>query len=122
MVELILPYYNQVSGKELLVSYLRNGTPYVLIVLLIAVLAGLYPALYLSSFQPAETLKDRHGTSSIARRMRAVLVVFQFAIAIALISGAGIVYLQMKFIHEKNLGFQKENIVYVPIGGAGGTH
>ena len=116
-VNLLLPWFNQISGKTLIVNHAKNIIPYLTILLLTTLLGGFYPAFSLSSFNPVKTLKAKvHGplkTSSL----RSSLVIFQFAVSIILLAGTFIVYKQLQYIHDKKLGFQKENIVYAPIIG-----
>jgi putative ABC transport system permease protein len=116
-VHLLLPWFNQISGKTLIVNHAKNIIPYLIILLLTTLLGGFYPAFSLSSFNPAQTLKAQvhgpHKTSSL----RSFLVIFQFAVSIILLAGTFIVNKQLQYIQDKKLGFQKENIVYAPITG-----
>jgi putative ABC transport system permease protein len=116
-VHLLLPWFNQISGKALIVNHAKNIIPYLIILLLTTLLGGFYPTFSLSSFNPAQTLKAQvhgpHKTSSL----RSFLVIFQFAVSIILLAGTFIVNKQLQYIQDKKLGFQKENIVYAPITG-----
>jgi putative ABC transport system permease protein len=116
-VQLLLPYFNQISGKELVINHAKNIVTYILIILLTTLLGGFYPAFYLSSFNPIKILKGQIHGSSKAKKMRSVLVVFQFAISIILVTGTIVVFQQLQYIQNKKLGFQKENIIYTPIAG-----
>lgn len=117
LAELALPWFNQISGKALTLEHTRNVIPYASIILVTTLLGGFYPAIYLSSFNPLMILKRQVHRSPKARKTRSVLVVFQFAISIVLIAGTVIVYSQLQFVQNKKLGFDKENIVYVNLGG-----
>ena len=79
--------------------------------ILTGVVSGFYPALYLSAFRPAAILRGELTRGVRGALMRKVLVVFQFAISVALIVGVGVVYKQMRFLQNADLGFQRENIV-----------
>ena len=80
---------------------------------LIGILAGSYPAFYLSAFQPISVLKGKLNAGSKKNGLRNFLVVFQFATSIILIIGTIIVYQQLKFIQNTNLGFNKDQVLVV---------
>jgi len=115
LLELLVPLFNSLVGQHLEVVYLGGGSViiYILIAgLLTGILAGSYPAFYLSSFVPAQVLKGHVGPSGNAG-LRKILTVMQFGVAAFLMIGTLIVYQQMNFIQNKNLGFDKESIVYM---------
>ena len=117
-VEILLPYFNDLSGKALEVSLIRNPTIILSILaigLLTGILSGLYPSSILSSINPVLVLKGKFTTSKRGNRFSKMLVVFQFAMAIILISGTIIILNQMNFIQNKNLGFSKESTLMIPI-------
>lgn len=114
IVELFLPWFNLWTGTELTLNY--AGDPFVWLKLigfaiLLSILAGGYPALFLSSFQPIKTLKGHTKVGSVHTILRRSLVVFQFLVSTVLIIGIGIVYTQMAFLRNHNLGFDKDHIV-----------
>jgi putative ABC transport system permease protein len=117
IAKLVLPEFNAFFHKQLQLDFL--GAPLLVVfVLAIAVIvgvaAGLYPAVYLSSFEPTETLKGTfHGGGG--RRIRRALVVAQFAISIMLIVGTGVVYQQIEFLLNKDLGYDADQMVIVPV-------
>ncbi len=116
LVELFLPAFNQLAGKELSVE-LSNITfllNLIGITLFVGIVSGSYPALYLSHFNPNKVLKsgNAHQTKN---RFRTVLVVFQFTISIALIICTATVYNQLKYIQNKDLGYTKDYIVTIPM-------
>jgi putative ABC transport system permease protein len=114
MVYVLTPYFNELTGKKIFLDY---SQPYVMIglfaiLVLTGITSGSYPAFFLSSFRPAVVLKGKltGGWSGVA--LRKVLVVFQFTLSVALIVCALVVYRQMNYIHTKNLGFDRDNILY----------
>ena len=117
VVNLLLPWFNQISGKTLVVDHPSNIFFYLAILLFTTLLAGFYPAFSLSSHNPVNTLKGQVLGAINASKLRSSLVIFQFSVAIILVASTFIVYRQLHFIQDKNLGFQKENIVYATIPG-----
>lgn len=114
IISVTLDGFNLLSGKELTAKMLAD--PMVIAGLLIftltvGLLAGGYPAFYLTSFKPTEVLKGKIRAGFKNSMLRNSLVVCQFIISIALIFGSVVVYRQLKFMQEKNLGFNKENVV-----------
>jgi putative ABC transport system permease protein len=108
---LLLPLFNQLSGK--IISHNIFSHPQYLLILFvtsigIGILAGIYPALVLSSFQPVTVLKGRFATSMKGILLRKGLVITQFTISIALIIATIVVYNQMRFMRSQDLGFNKE--------------
>jgi len=115
-VQFLLPFFNNITGKELAVPYLQNvfTIPFLLgLVLFIGMLAGTYPAFFLASFDPVVVLKTEMSGRSKKSNMRNVLVVFQFTVSIVLIVGTVIVSQQLRYIQNRNLGFNKEQVVVV---------
>ncbi|WPP53284.1 ABC transporter permease [Catalinimonas niigatensis] len=111
----ILPNFNQLTGKQIHPDYFHSYFIVGLlgIGLLTGILSGIYPAFFLSSFHAVNVLKgtftQRSGTTAVRRS----LVVFQFAISTLLIAGTLAVFFQMEYVRHKNLGLDKENIIYV---------
>ncbi len=119
-VILLLPYFNALTGK---VMILELGSPQVWMVILsmaiaVGFLSGSYPALLLPSFKLTNSLKGTLKHSVSAQLFRKGLVVFQFGISILLIVGTITVYRQMDYIMSKNLGLDKENLVFIEKEGA----
>ena len=119
MVLMGLHVFNPLFDLHLSLNPFKDGTM-LLVLVGIAVFAGLiagsYPALYLSGFQPVTILKGPFNPANRGR-MRAALVVVQFTISIALIIGVGIVQEQLKFMKTKPLGFDKESVAVLPLSG-----
>jgi len=120
IVELLLSSLSTFTGKDYSFYYAHTGIFMLSLVLLTAVigfLSGSYPAFYLSSFSPMKMLRNKtHSRKSVAS-IRVVLVIFQFIISIFLIIGTLTIFSQLKFMNNRNLGFDKENIVVIPIKG-----
>ncbi len=118
LVELSLPLFNQfVRGNlHLDAATVIIGTPAVLaLTLLVGLLAGWYPAFFLSSFSPVTVLKSRASSTSGSTGLRKGLVIFQFGMSISLVICTLVVYQQLRFIETKNMGFTRDHIVSVPI-------
>ncbi|MBA2329709.1 MAG: ABC transporter permease [Flavisolibacter sp.] len=113
---LVLPLFNDVSAKQMTIQSLF--TPWIIPVLiilpfLVGLLAGSYPAFYLSAFQPIQVLKGKMNMSARGGGLRNVLVVFQFATSIILIIGTIVIYRQLNYIQTKNVGFNKDQVLIV---------
>lgn len=111
LASLALPYFNTIAGKTVstgIFSQPQNIGYLFLISLGIGVLAGIYPAIVLSSFSPKSVLKGRFSSGSKGNFLRKGLVITQFSISIALIIGTIVIYNQMQFLHDQNLGFNKD--------------
>ena len=116
MVELFLPVFNNLAHKHLSIDYLDNIQVLPILILasiLVGVIAGIYPSFFLSSYKPVEVLKGKFGSSFKGKVLRYSLVVFQFTISISLIAFTLLVNSQLRFILNKNLGFEKQNVVVV---------
>ncbi len=114
---LLVPFVNQLTQKQLLITHDPSVILYVfLVTVMIGLVAGLFPAIYLSSFRPVAVLKGLKLNERGALSLRKSLVVVQFTISISLIIGAMIIYRQMVFIQSANLGFDKDQIVVVRNG------
>ncbi|ODS84514.1 MAG: cell division protein FtsX [Cytophagaceae bacterium SCN 52-12] len=113
LLRLALPAFGSISGKQLSV-----GAGPVLIFLSLGltagVLAGIYPAFYLSSFKPVSVLKGRAAAHNRRLGLRSGLVVFQFFISVSLIVGTVVVYQQMKYIQQKDTGYDREQLLVIP--------
>ncbi len=118
LVRLFLPYFRVLAGKDISLNYLKMPHLYMglaAIVLFVGLVAGSYPALFLSAFKPIAALRGQASSSSKGSRFRSVLVVFQFAISIILIISTIIIFTQHRFLQNKDLGFKKENLLVIAI-------
>ncbi|MEB0250135.1 FtsX-like permease family protein, partial [Mucilaginibacter sp. 5B2] len=119
IVVLSLPYFNTLLGIQLVLPY-SNVLAWIAIAgigLLTGILAGSYPAFYLSSFEPIKVLKGMFKGGGSALPLRKVLVVVQFGFAVFLITATICIYRQIKFVQEKSTGFEKNNLVEIAIEG-----
>lgn len=113
LVSLLLPQFNEITGKSLVLHLNTEIILAIIILTLItAFLAGIYPAFYLSGFNPAKVLKGEFRTSLGELWARKGLVVFQFALSLIFIVSVLIVYKQIEFVQAKYLGYDKENVIY----------
>ncbi len=113
LMELSLPYFNNLLSLQLSLSYLGNWyiSPALLVLtVLVGLLAGGYPAFYLSSFRPATVLKGKTNGKQNTK-LRLSLTLMQFVISIMLITGSVIMYRQLNYMINKDLGFDKENVL-----------
>ncbi len=119
LVWLLLPLFNQLAGKEITIDLFSGNVllSLLLIVIVTGIVAGSYPALFLSGFQPSAILKGSLKSKGGNLVFRNSLVVLQFVIAIALLAGTIIVYQQLSYIRHMNLGFDKANVLYIPMKG-----
>jgi putative ABC transport system permease protein len=124
LIRLILPYFNNLLGISLVLRLLANWYTLPVLVFFAGVvgfLSGSYPAFFLSSFNPYEVLKGSIKNSMKNGRLRKVLVVFQFAVSILLIIGTMIMYRQIHYMINKDIGFNKEQLLVINRAGALGT-
>ncbi len=109
-----VPYFKKFSGAQLSFSSLFNGSNFLLFIVLVLIsglLAGTYPSLVLSSFEPIKVLKGKFVNTGFGTRMRSALVVFQFSISIILIVCTIIVNHQMMYMTGNNLGYNKDQVI-----------
>ncbi|MCK4645264.1 MAG: ABC transporter permease [Candidatus Aminicenantes bacterium] len=118
LAQLFLPAFEKVSGKSLsLFSNVWSLAGIFCITLLAGLFAGSYPAILLSSFKPVEVLKGTLQSGASGGVFRKVLVVAQFSISIALIIGTVVIFKQLNFLNDRDIGLNKEHIVYIPLSG-----
>jgi putative ABC transport system permease protein len=119
MVWLVLPEFNELSQKKLAIQLLDEKLLLTLIGIAVAtgLVSGSYPALFLSGFQPVKVLKGSLKSMGGNLLFRNGLVIVQFIVSIVLLAGTIVVYDQLRFIKNRNLGFEKENLLYMPMRG-----
>ncbi|WP_422082868.1 ABC transporter permease [Ulvibacterium sp.] len=119
MVYLALPAFNNLAQKQLEL-YLGDANIWIglmAIALITGLISGSYPALFLSGFRPIKVLKGRMKLSGSNLFFRNGLVISQFVISILLLIGTTVIYTQLNFIRNKNLGYDKSNLIYIPMEG-----
>jgi len=118
ITEFSLPFFNELTEKKLSINYFNPGFigGVLGLILIISLLAGSYPAIYLSSFKPISILKGEMVTGRKKTRFRSILVVSQFTISLILLSSVLILNKQMKFVQNKNLGYNKEQLLIIKNG------
>ncbi|MEX0288249.1 MAG: ABC transporter permease [Flavobacteriaceae bacterium] len=110
-----LPYFNELADKEISMPY-TNPIFWMVLLLsgaLLSFFSGSYPAFFMSKFRPVKVLKGAQGDSLGGSKVRNGLVIFQFAISVFLIIGTLVVYQQLQFIQNKDLGFSKDQVLIV---------
>ena len=116
LIKVTLPYFNDLLGTNLTLGLFRNWYTIpglVIFTVIVGSLSGSYPAFFLSSFNPYDVLKGSVKNSQNNGRLRRVLVVFQFAVSILLIIGTMIMYRQINFMINKDVGFNKEQVIVI---------
>jgi len=118
IVTLLLPAFSSLADKEL--SWNVSGIGAILIglvgiTLFTGIVAGSYPALFLSSFQPVKVLRGSIKSGAGATNFRRVLVVFQFTLSLLLIIGTTVVFKQLSYMQARKLGWDKEHLIYIPL-------
>ena len=111
---LLLPYFNQLAGKKIETFGLFQPLmllSFFLLMLIVGILAGSYPAFYLSSFQPIKVLKGKLSGGFKGSSLRNVLVVFQFSISVILIVGTIVIFNQLNFIRNQDIGFNRNQVL-----------
>ncbi len=123
LVALVLPTFNNLTGKQLALPFSQPLFWVTLLALLTSTgfLSGSYPALFLSALSPIRVLKGSLRFSPGATTFRKSLVVLQFGLSMLLIVGMIVMYRQMSYIQTKNLGYNRENLIYIPLEGELGT-
>jgi putative ABC transport system permease protein len=120
-VVVFLPQFNSLTGKTLTHGSIFDGSMFFLFLALTAaagLLAGSYPAFYLSSFRPSRVLRGKLRAGAKSRYFRRALVVIQFSLSGLLLIGTGAIQEQLTYMQNKNLGIKKDNIVYMEMRGA----
>jgi putative ABC transport system permease protein len=113
---LVLPLFNEVANKSMTLHSLysvRILTLLIALPLIVGLLAGCYPAFFLSAFRPIEVLKGKLKLGSNSSSLRSMLVVFQFVTSIILIVGTLVIYKQLNYIQSKDLGYNKEQVLTI---------
>ena len=122
-IQISLPYFNDLTGKFLVINYqaFQYWLIIISLIIIVGLLAGIYPALYLSSFSPIGLLaRNLHSVSKATTRR--VLVVLQFGSAIILVIATQVVQQQIKFAQQREAGYSKDRLIYFPLNGDLSSH
>jgi putative ABC transport system permease protein len=117
LIRLFTPFFNSLANKSLSVTQLFHSGNWLILIgitLITGLLAGLYPAFYLTAFHPARVLKGSVLSGTGKSAFRRGMAVIQFVISITLIIGTLIIFRQMEYVQNRSLGFDKENVVLIP--------
>jgi putative ABC transport system permease protein len=114
IVSLLMPLFNEITGKSVSLNFFQNPTGILIYItgsILIGILAGIYPALYLSAFKPLAVFKNIKIGANRTKGIIQSLIIFQFVISVALIISTIIITRQVKFMRTENVGFDNKNII-----------
>ena len=114
---LLLPYFNELADRQIPFSFFisyQSILAMISLMIMTGIVAGIYPSFFLSSFNTIKVLKGSSSKGSQKNLLRSSLVVFQFFVSIALIIATIIVYQQLHFMQNKKLGYDKEQVLYLP--------
>ena len=115
LAQIALPAFASYIGSNITTAYLDLIPAFIVFAIIVGLLAGSYPAFYLSTYRPVEVLKGSLKSGTKGAWFRKGLVVFQFGASIVLIIGTAVVYNQLSYLSNKDLGFDKDQMVMVPI-------
>lgn len=118
LINIFLPYFNELTGKELSMDVFVEGDKFLLLLLIVigtGFLSGIYPAFYMTAVKPITVLKGKLQQGSSRFSFRQILVVLQFSITIALIIGTVTAMRQMHYMQTKDMGYNKENLLVIPV-------
>jgi len=118
LVEFFLPTFNNLADKELSMGHGNNILFLFFLIgiaFIVGIVSGSYPALFLSGFKPVQVMKRALNIKSSSSTFRKVLVIFQYTISITLIISTLIIYEQLGYLRNKDIGFNKENIITIPL-------
>lgn len=116
ILTLVVPQFNVISGKEIIMNPLENSLIVIVflgITLFVGIFAGVYPAFFLSSFKPTSVLKGNYIGNTGGQFLRKGLVVFQFAVAFVIMVASYVVYSQLDYMLNKNMGFDREQTLVI---------
>ncbi|MTI21381.1 FtsX-like permease family protein [Fulvivirga sp. RKSG066] len=118
LAEVCLPLFNYITDKDLSIDYLQKPELTAILLgstILTGLISGLYPSLFLSSINPVSSLKGIDKVKPKGATFRKSLIIFQFVISMVLLTGSLVIYNQLQFIKNKDLGFDKDRVVIVPL-------
>ncbi|MET4081822.1 putative ABC transport system permease protein [Pedobacter sp. UYP30] len=117
LVYLLLPLFNQISGKDIVINFENVQVWFMLVSCIVGtlIISSIYPAILLSSFEPIKALKGKISANVNTALFRKALVIIQFTCSIVLITGAIVIGNQLKYIQSKQLGYDKQNVLTMPM-------
>jgi putative ABC transport system permease protein len=115
LIKFALPVFNRISGKDLGFGFdIKIVAAFIGMGILVSIIAGMYPAFFLSSFKPIAVLKGKFTANNKTFGLRSALVIFQFFISVSLIISTIVVWRQMQYIQNKKLGYDKDHVLTIP--------
>ncbi len=120
LVNLVIPVFNELANGTVTLSELLNSETLSqagIVFIVVGMVSGIYPAMVLSGFQPVLVLKGLTEAPGSRINLRKILVVLQFAVSMTLITGTIIIYNQLEFLRTKNMGFDREQVIMLPVYG-----
>ena len=118
IIGLLLQVFNTISGKEFVLSDMFNlkfVIGYLLVAISVGFIAGIYPAFFLSSFKAVNILKGEYSRGKKSGGLRRILVIIQFVLSVFLAVSGIIIYSQLQYMRNKDMGYDKENLIYIPV-------
>ena len=117
LVYAALPFFNTLAGKSIILDLLdlQLAGKILAITVLVGLLAGVYPAFYISSFNAIKVLKGGQLLKGKGSLLRNGLVVLQFSVSVILMVSTVVIYNQLRYIHNRDIGFDRENLLYIPM-------
>jgi putative ABC transport system permease protein len=116
LIEISLPFFNQIANKQLSLNFESSAVFLAIIplfVILTGLIAGSYPAFYLSGYQPLQIIKGHLFKGVTKSQLRSLLVLLQYSVSIILLVSTFVVYLQLAFIQDKNMGYNKDSVIVI---------
>ena len=117
-VKLLLPFFSQLMERPLQMDFQGSGLllpAMVVLVVLVGLFSGSYPAFFMASLRPMQALTGKKDTHAGRFHLQRVLMVGQYAVSIVLVAGSLVIYKQMQFVQQKELGFDREHVVTIPV-------
>jgi putative ABC transport system permease protein len=121
LIDLIIPIYNFIAGKNITTGDIFtpfNIILFMMLVITMGSISGIYPSIFASGFKPVSAIKETNRSDTGTHILRNILIILQFAISVFMIFSTIEIYRQMKYFNEKNLGFDKTNVINIELNGS----